>query len=346
MNIAQEKIEALKAFGYTEAEARFLYIVATHSGYFLARQFLNFAGAKRGYRTHSLAQKLVTLGHGTMREYRRNGCIYHLYSRKLYARIGHENLRNRRRHRLEAIRTRLLGLDFILANQGYQYLETEGEKVAYFCDELHIAKQHLPVKVYMGGPEGQPTLRYFVDRFPMFLGSAPPVVTFSYVDPGLESLAAFVTHLRQYQPLLRELSAFQFLYVSNSPVHFAKATELFTSLVEAPLQSDLATDLVRYFKTQMIWETPEFRTLSKQDLLFLNQAKQRFQGERFGMLLRNWKAGRITEAEIRAEFPASKAIRRVDFRTFLVAKQPDFRAKDDEPCLNGRERCCSGDRSV
>src|SRR5215472_8349703 len=109
MNIPQEKTEALKAFGYTEAEARFLYIVATHSGYFLARQFLNFVGAKRGYRTHSLAQKL-------------------------YARIGHENLRNRRRHRLEAIRTRLLGLDFILANQEYQYLETEGEKVAYFCD--------------------------------------------------------------------------------------------------------------------------------------------------------------------------------------------------------------------
>ena len=335
MNIPQEKTEALKAFGYTEAEARFLYVVATHSGYFLARQFLNFVGAKHGYRTHSLAQKLVTLGHGTMREYRRNGCIYHLYSRKLYARIGHENLRNRRRHRLEAIRIRLLGLDFILANQGYQYLESEGEKVAYFCDELHIAKQQLPAKVYVGGPQSQPTLRYFVDRFPMFLGSpsssAPPVVTFSYVDPGLESLAAFVTHLRQYQPLFRELSAFQFLYVSNSPVHFAKATELFTSLVEAPLESDLATDLVRYFKTQMIWETSEFRTLSKQDLLFLNQAKQRFQGERFEMLLRNWKAGRITEAEIRAEFPASKALRRVDFRTFLVAKQPDFRAKDDEP---------------
>ena len=335
MNIPEEKIEVLKAFGYTEAEARFLYIVATHSGYFLARQFLNFVGAKRGYRTHSLAQKLVTLGHGAMREYRQKGCIYHLYSRKLYARIGHENLRNRRRHRLEAIRTRLLGLDFILANQGLQYLETEGEKVAYFCDELHIAKQHLPVKVYVGGPDSQPTLRYFVDRFPMFLGCpsacAPPVVTFSYVDPGLESLAAFVTHLRQYQPLFRELSAFQFLYVSNRPVHFAKAMELFTSLVEAPLQSDLATDLVRYFKTQMIWETSEFRTLSKQDLLFLNQAKQRFQGERFEMLLRNWKAGRITEAEIRAEFPASKAIRRVDFRTFLVPKQPDFRAKDDEP---------------
>jgi hypothetical protein len=77
MNIPQRQIEALTAFGYTVSEARFLYIVAMHSGYFTARQFLAFVDAKRGYRTHSLAQKLITQGHATMREYRRNGCIYH-----------------------------------------------------------------------------------------------------------------------------------------------------------------------------------------------------------------------------------------------------------------------------
>ena len=102
MNMPQRQIEALTAFGYTVSEARFLYVVAMHSGYFTARQFLAFVDAKRGYRTHSLAQKLITQGHATMREYRRNGCIYHLYSRRLYAQLGHENLRYRRRHRLEA----------------------------------------------------------------------------------------------------------------------------------------------------------------------------------------------------------------------------------------------------
>jgi len=334
MTIPQDQIDALKTFGYTEDEAQFLYLVATHSGYFLARQFLNFVGAKRGYRTHSLTQKLITQGHATMREYRRNGCIYHLYSRKLYAQIGRENLRNRRRHRLEAIKTRLLNLDFVFANQGYQYLETEPEKVAYFTEELRIQKQCLPVKLYLGGPKSQPTLRYFVDRFPLFLCSpasgAPPVVTFSYVDPSLENLTGFVTHLVQYQPLFRELSSFKFLYISNAPLHFKKATELFKSLVKVPLESDIATDLIRYFKTQTIWETPEFRSLAKSDLLFLNQAKQRFKGERFETLLRNWKAAQITEDEIRAEFPARTQERKVYFDTYLVPKQPDFRAKDDE----------------
>ncbi len=48
MNIAPMHLEALKALGYTEVEARFLYLVATHSGYFTARQFLAFTGGSLG----------------------------------------------------------------------------------------------------------------------------------------------------------------------------------------------------------------------------------------------------------------------------------------------------------
>ena len=156
-----------------------------------------------------------------------------------------------------------------------------------------------------------------------------PCGPFSYVDPGLESLAGFVTHLTQYQPLFRELSAFRFLYISTAAMHFEKARELFTALVRTPLESDITPDLVRYFKTQAIWETAEFRTLSKEDLLFLNQAKQRFNGEPFETWLRDWKSSRITEAEIRSELTTSKAKRSMDFETVLLTKQPDFRATDD-----------------
>jgi hypothetical protein len=334
MNIPQCQIEALTAFGYTQSEARFLYIVAMHSGYFTARQFLAFVHAKRGYRTHSLAQKLITQGHATMREYRRSGCIYHLYSRKLYAQLGHENLRNRRRHRLEAVRTRLLALDFILGNQGYQYLETEAEKLAYFCGQLHIEKACLPVKLYMGGPTSQPTLRYFVDKFPLFMSSPrpgfSPVASFSYVDPGLETLTGFVTHLGQYQPLFRELADFRFIYVSSTGAHFEKATELFNAAVKIPLESDIAGDLIRYFRARSIWNSSEFRTLGKTDLLFFNEAKHRFADDRFEMLFKNWKAGRIADAELRAQFLSKVPTRKVHFETYLVPKLPDFRAKDDE----------------
>jgi hypothetical protein len=51
MNIPRTQIDALQALGYTVDEARFLYLVATHSGYFVARQFLGFTGAYWGKRT-------------------------------------------------------------------------------------------------------------------------------------------------------------------------------------------------------------------------------------------------------------------------------------------------------
>jgi hypothetical protein len=60
MNINASHLEALKALGYTEAEARFVYLVATHSGYFVARQFLAFTNAHWGYRTNTFWNKLHT----------------------------------------------------------------------------------------------------------------------------------------------------------------------------------------------------------------------------------------------------------------------------------------------
>ena len=45
MTVSSAHIQALQSFGYTPQEAHFLYLVATHSGYFLARQFLAFTGA-------------------------------------------------------------------------------------------------------------------------------------------------------------------------------------------------------------------------------------------------------------------------------------------------------------
>jgi hypothetical protein len=39
MRFPETSIENLLGFGYTEDEARFLYLVATHSGYFSTRQY-------------------------------------------------------------------------------------------------------------------------------------------------------------------------------------------------------------------------------------------------------------------------------------------------------------------
>ena len=144
MKIAEQDIAAIQAFGYSESEAlRFLYIVATHSGYFIPRQFLAFTGAKWGKRSTHFAEKIESRGHAAWRKYPGIGGVYHLFAKRLYGEIGKENLRNRRRHSVEFIQTRLVLLDFVLAHQQHDYLETEPEKLHYFCEQLAIPRKHL-----------------------------------------------------------------------------------------------------------------------------------------------------------------------------------------------------------
>jgi hypothetical protein len=110
---------ALAYFGYTEDEARFLYLVATHSGYFTCQQFIRFIRGKPGKRSLSFVRKLLEKGHASAHPCLRNGKVYHLFARNLYEAIGKDNVRFRRKHSIEYIRTRLAALDFILARLDY-----------------------------------------------------------------------------------------------------------------------------------------------------------------------------------------------------------------------------------
>ena len=172
MRIAPAHLDALQALGYTEAEARFLYIVATHSGYFTARQFLAFTGAHWGKRTTTFWSRLHTRKHARTECFPKSGTVYHLFSRRLYRQIDRENIRNRREHEFEYIQRRIGMLDFVLLNQGYQYLETEPEKLRFFCGALNIPKHYLPVRLYLGTKSPQTSVRYFVDMCPEGTGTA------------------------------------------------------------------------------------------------------------------------------------------------------------------------------
>jgi hypothetical protein len=67
-------LETLKFLGYTPQEAHFLYLVATHSGYFRARQFLGFTRAHWGKRTTQFWTKLQA------RKTRADGMLSHLWT--------------------------------------------------------------------------------------------------------------------------------------------------------------------------------------------------------------------------------------------------------------------------
>jgi hypothetical protein len=111
MNIRPEHLDALRHLGYTDTVASFLYLVATHSGYFTPREFLAFAHVRKGGLASRLIAKALECKHLRVAEGAYHTDVYNLCSRRLYSAIDRENLRNQRHHSKELIQTRLLILD-------------------------------------------------------------------------------------------------------------------------------------------------------------------------------------------------------------------------------------------
>jgi hypothetical protein len=320
MNAPSMEIVALSSFGYTEDEARFLYLVASHSGYFTCQQFVRLIGGKPGKRSLTFVQRLLEQGHASARTCLRNGRVYHLFARNLYEAIGKDNVRFRRKHSTEYIRTRLAALDFILGNLECNFLASEAEKVRLFTEQLGIGKNYLPARRYSGAIREQVTDRYFVDKFPMFLPpnpSSPPVVSFSFVDPGLESLDSFKTHLDAYTPLFCQLPKLNFHYIATRDTHEQKASELFMRVFRRHWNPDGPGGLVDYFCLRKQIESGETQNLSAADRMTHLEAKIKFRRVDIENLYHRWRSGQVGFDEVRKEYCA---LRRPETVAFVFSR--------------------------
>jgi hypothetical protein len=215
---------------------------------------------------------------------------------------------------------RLVQMDFLVENPGHDFLASESDKVYLFCESLAVPRDALPAKVYESRAGGDGAIRYFVDKFPLFLAApiagGSPVVTFGYVDSGTGSLRSFVAHLAAYQGLFRHLNSFRLLYIAPRMTGFRRAEDRFRRSVKEPLESDRSTDLLRYFTIRRKWERHEYIVPVTADFEFLNEARRRFDGQRFENLYQAWIAERISEGELQVEFRPPG--RTVFFDTCLV----------------------------
>src|SRR4051794_19825273 len=109
----EQRVHALQSFGYTEREAGFLCRAALHSGYFLRRQFLAYAGGNYGKLDSRLSERVLENGHAKAKGLRYRQVLYHLCSKPLYAALGETDNRNRREHFVFTIKARLMALDFV-----------------------------------------------------------------------------------------------------------------------------------------------------------------------------------------------------------------------------------------
>lgn len=291
----EERIQNLQSFGYSETEARFLCLAALHSGYFLRRQFIAFANTTRGWRAATFINSVLEKGHASPLKYRRDRLVYHLNSKPFYSALGEADNRHRRLRPVFSIKNKLMTLDFVLQHQEHTYFATESEKLHYFLGELNLDPEVLPHANYRSREKRTITTRYFIDKFPIFLSAAaesaaPPVVSFCYIDEGLQSFSGFEYYLRQYERLFNALNRVQVIYVALSKKPLSQAERVFQRLT-GPNSGENAGRLLAHFREREAFERKDIAALTQEVLIRLRSELKEFSGPKYEELFRVWKHG-------------------------------------------------------
>ena len=344
MTAYQTAIENLQSLGYSALQASFLRLVGLHSGVFLRRQYLQFAGISSGKHATEFMNKLIARGH--CRTFRLAGkvAVYHLQSKVTYRAIGHPDLCFRRPHGLDYVKTKLLSLDFVLRNPQNTYLPTEREKMDYFVHYLRVPAVDLPCKIYRSPRAKSATERYFVDKFPVFL-SPTSVVHFTFVSAGSwPRLDEFRSHLRLYGRLFRALGKVRLVYIHHDSFRVSEAEACFHTMLNSGGERQLESPgLARYFELRHAWEQEEYEKVGSIELLFLSQSRKKYAAPRYDLLYSEWKCREENAARkecygeedefIVGEFQPYRI--NVDWRTFMIHQQrQSSRSTGDKPAAS------------
>ena len=152
-------------YGYLEREARFLALVAMHSGHFVSAQYCRFAGLARGAQLNNFIAKALGRGHLREYEYGPGRRRYHLFARPFYKRLGIPCSNRRRDISITGINTRIWGLDFVIDNPQLEFFADDRSKLDFFRG-LGMPKEILPAREFVSLKHSSSTPNYFPDRFP------------------------------------------------------------------------------------------------------------------------------------------------------------------------------------
>lgn len=200
------RCQAVEMLGYTTRQAQFLVLVALHGGYFLRRQYVAFTGTPHGQAAVRFLAHAVRREHVRVSSYGRQGHVFHLYARPLYAAIAEENNRSRRPAEWDAVIRKLMTMDFVLIHPTARFLATEEDKVA-FLRKRSVPSVVWPYRSYAPRrPTGRTTTRYFVDKMPWYQEGEDDRIWIAYVDAE-RTLQGFETFLDRYRALLSSVAS-------------------------------------------------------------------------------------------------------------------------------------------
>jgi hypothetical protein len=288
----EDRVHALAFLGLTPRQTRFIALVALHSGYCLRRQYLTFAGLRYGKNVREFLDGLVDRRLATRRAYRRDrGYLYHLCARSIYRAIDQEDNRNRRHTSPALIARKLMVLDHVLRHPERDWYATEQDKVALFTERFGVPVGDLPQRVYTAtdGLAG-PTIRYFVQKLPLYLEGAPPVVHVMYLvadDTG----RGFEQFLTDHARLLARLPAWTVDAIGAGAVHGLPACQqVFEAFVTGAVPSARTqrADLDWFFETRRLVDAGQLGNLSVADLNRFRDARATFGAPAIASLYARW----------------------------------------------------------
>lgn len=205
------EIDPVKAVGQVTGlppqAAAWTAFAALHSGVFLRAQCTAWCGAPGGPSRKACTRivgALLKLGLCRPVEPTPWPRMLHIHHKSIYRALGQPDSRHRKAFGHDKATERLLALDYILDHPSEAWLPTEAARVAALTAS-GIDRGVWPHRVYEAhSPSAPPTIRYFVEKWPMALTARRGRAVICTVTPGT-TLARLRSWQREYGPLLRAL---------------------------------------------------------------------------------------------------------------------------------------------
>lgn len=327
MTLDYDPIASLQSIGYLEREASFLYLVAVHSGYFMRRQYVRFAGRDGGTLFSRFLKRANHRGHIRVIECAYGWHVYHLISKPVYEALGRQNSQNRRIKSDAHIKFRLMVLDFLLSELRTSVLEDEASKVEFFTIQCGVPSDLLP-QTNMG------RRIYFSDGFPIFV-SDKGIPRFTFFDEGQTTATRFERYLRQYQPLFGKLGQFELTFVADSDSNSVRARATFDRFLPqdqvrgvTPLMPMGIDHFLEYLRAQKQADA-DASPVTLRDLAALREGERLYTTLEHRALQSAWNNGSTNAERIRQRF--SQRPIRAAFTTVVLPYRYAFNLLQQQP---------------
>jgi hypothetical protein len=282
---ADERVQAVVDYGFTERQARFLVLVMRHSGLCVKRQYAGFAGiANGGEKCNAFFSKLVRRRFAI-----ENACIhnrahlYHVHSKPLYHAIGEPDSRYRRTVPARAANERLMRLDAALISPDLEWLTTRSEKLAYLASRTAADAREASVEVLVGEPPN--VANQFPGTFPIGVDrTGRTVLLYLAMKPWTDD---FRTFLVGHAALLSATPTWTLRLVF--PQSLRRAVAAYQAVVHEELKSlhaDTIRELQHYFFHRR--RGTDLTALPGNLRAILTRYAEVYGGARFAHLYRRW----------------------------------------------------------